>query len=182
MPDLWSNRITIVTGGYGSGKTEVSINLALRKRQFYPLEERVSLVDLDIVNPYFRSRDRASHLLEKGIYVIAPEGSMRTADLPALPAAIGGHIQDARQHMILDVGGDPAGATALGRYSSDITKAGYDMFLIINPKRYVRFITAYISVLAMLIIVLPRGLTRQAHRDSVPHKHRVAITDQTIEL
>lgn len=133
MPDFWSQRVSIVTGGYGSGKTEVAINLALQKHSFY--QEEIFLVDLDIVNPYFRSRDKLDELARQGVRIIAPEGELRTADLPALPAEIGGALHDPLRHVVLDVGGDPAGATALGRYSHTLTAAGYDMLMVVNPKR-----------------------------------------------
>jgi len=133
MPEYWSQRVSVITGGYGSGKTEVAINIALKKRAFY--QEDIYLVDLDIVNPYFRSRDILDQLLEQGVKVIAPEGALRTADLPALPAEIGGVLQNKECHVVLDVGGDPAGAKALGRYSYSLTEAGYDMIMVVNPNR-----------------------------------------------
>lgn len=135
MPSLWKNRVTIITGGYGSGKTEIAINLSLVKRLFFQENISVSLVDLDIVNPYFRSRDKMRELEVKGIHVIAPGGALLTADLPALPPAIGGSIGDERQQVVIDVGGDPAGATALGRYKYDLEANPYDLFLVVNPNR-----------------------------------------------
>ena len=128
-------RITIVTGGYGSGKTEISIALARHKRRIHGNDVQVSLVDLDIVNPYFRSRDKAETLESEGIHLIAPEGALRQADLPALPPAIGGAILNPAVQLVIDVGGDPAGATALGRYSADLKRQGFEMLMVINPYR-----------------------------------------------
>ncbi|HSL93911.1 MAG TPA: ATP-binding protein [Bacillota bacterium] len=128
-------RISIIIGGYGSGKTEVAMALARHKRQTYDPGVKVSLVDLDIVNPYFRSRDKAEMLESEGIHLIAPEGALRQADLPALPAAIGGAILNPEEQLVIDVGGDPAGATALGRYAPDLIKQGYDLLMVINPYR-----------------------------------------------
>ena len=135
MPKFWRHRVTIITGGYGSGKTEIAINLALAKSASGPHENPIALVDLDIVNPYFRSRDRITELATRGVHVIAPEGALRTADIPSLPPAIGGSITDETQQVIIDVGGDPAGATALGRYKYDFAKTPYDLYLVVNPNR-----------------------------------------------
>ena len=133
--NLWRERITLVTGGYGSGKTEVSVGLAHLKRGAEDAQRTVALADMDIVNPYFRSRDQAIQLKEQGIELIAPEGQLRTADLPALPAGIAGAIKNAQVDLVVDVGGDPAGATALGRYSRDLQQSGYEMLMVINPYR-----------------------------------------------
>lgn len=133
--EFFSKRITIITGGYGSGKTEVSMALARRKRLAAAPDVKVSLVDLDIVNPYFRSRDKAEVLESEGIHLIAPEGALRQADLPALPPAIGGAILNPEEQLVIDVGGDPAGATALGRYAPDLLRQGYEMLMVINPYR-----------------------------------------------
>ncbi|KAF0197394.1 MAG: hypothetical protein FD169_376 [Bacillota bacterium] len=134
MPKFWRHRVTIITGGYGSGKTEVSINLALAKSAS-ARENPIALVDLDIVNPYFRSRDRIVELAARGVHVIAPEGALRTADLPALPPSIGGSILDQTQDVVIDVGGDPAGARALGRFKHDLSTTPYDLYLVVNPNR-----------------------------------------------
>lgn len=135
MRSLWQNRVTIITGGYGSGKTEVSINLSLSKRRSYPQDTPISLVDLDIVNPYFRSRDKIVELESRGVTIVAPAGDLRTADLPALPPSIRGSLIDKRQQVIIDVGGDPAGATALGRFKPDLQNEPYDFMLVVNPNR-----------------------------------------------
>ena len=128
-------RISIITGGYGSGKTEVAIALARHKRSCHGADVKVSLVDLDIVNPYFRSRDKSEALEAEGIHVIAPEGALRQADLPALPPGIGGAISNPVEQLVIDVGGDPSGATALGRYAPELHKQGYELFMVINPYR-----------------------------------------------
>ncbi len=133
--EFFASRITIITGGYGSGKTEVALALARMKRAAFAGDVGVSLVDLDIVNPYFRSRDKAGTLESEGIHLIAPEGALRQADLPALPAEIGGAILNPNEQLVIDVGGDPAGATALGRYSHDLTRQGYELLMVINPYR-----------------------------------------------
>lgn len=125
--------LVIVTGSYGSGKTEFSANLAVKMKK----EEggRVLLVDLDVVNPYFRSRDVRESFAQMGIEVVAPEGSFSHADLPMLSPRVGGAITDREATVILDVGGDPAGARVLSRYREDIKARGYALWLVANTRR-----------------------------------------------
>jgi tRNA uridine 5-carbamoylmethylation protein Kti12 len=126
------NKLIVVIGAYGSGKSEYSINLA---REFSQNGEKVTLVDLDVVNPYFRSRDVREKFEEKGITVIAPDGEFKHADLPMLSPRIMGVVQNNNEVVILDVGGDPAGCRTLARYVANINKRGYEMHLVINTKR-----------------------------------------------
>ena len=124
--------IIIVCGHYGSGKTNFSINLALREREKY---EKVLLIDMDIVNPYFRSSDYADVLDKKGIDIISPIYAGSTLDIPALSPRIDAAIGGGYQKVIIDAGGDDAGATALGRFSERIERAGYDMLYVANMYR-----------------------------------------------
>jgi hypothetical protein len=110
--------LTVLAGYYGVGKTNVALNMALSLAH---QEMPVSLVDLDIVNPYFRSSDEASLLGEKNINLIAPNFAGSTMETPALPAAISGAILSPG-HVVIDLGGDDAGATILGRYRKAITE------------------------------------------------------------
>ncbi|MDP8204228.1 MAG: hypothetical protein P9L95_06830 [Candidatus Tenebribacter mawsonii] len=127
-----NNELIVVIGAYGSGKSEYSINLA---REYSQQGEKVTLVDLDIVNPYFRSRDVREEFEKQGITVIAPEGEFQHADLPMLSPRIMGAVQNHDEVVILDVGGDPAGCRTLARYVTNINKRGYKMPLVINTKR-----------------------------------------------
>lgn len=129
------NRISVIVGGYGSGKTEVAINLSLLKRARSAASTPVELIDLDIVNPYFRSRDQALELSKRNVDIVAPAAWIRHADLPALPAAVSGSIYSREKQVVIDVGGDPAGATALGRYSREIAVERHDVFMVVNPYR-----------------------------------------------
>ncbi|MBU2490140.1 MAG: type IV secretion system DNA-binding domain-containing protein, partial [Proteobacteria bacterium] len=124
--------LVIVTGCYGSGKTEYAANLAAAVRE---QGKKTVLVDLDVVNPYFRSRDVRGLFAQKDISVVAPEGSYSHADLPMLSPRIRGTIQDASSEVILDVGGDPMGARALAQFTPDILARGYDMRLVTNTRR-----------------------------------------------
>ena len=123
--------LTIVSGHYGCGKTTVSLNLALDLAR---TGAEVTLVDLDVVNPYFRSSDHASLLERHGVRLIAPTFAGTTLDAPSLPASVGSAF-DLAGFVIIDVGGDDAGATALGRYSSEIAPLDYDLLYVVNRYR-----------------------------------------------
>jgi len=124
--------LVIVVGHYGSGKTEFSINYAVKSKESF---KNVNLVDLDIVNPYFRSREKKQTLEEKGIKVMASNLVNKNLDIPALSPSINGAINDINAKTIIDAGGDPVGAKALSRYNNIIKKKDYDMFLIVNANR-----------------------------------------------
>ncbi len=126
------NRILIVTGHYGSGKTEFALNLA---KACAEEGKRTALVDIDIVNPYFRSREMAEPLEEMGIRLITTIPELRFADIPALPGDIAATYDDPNLFSIFDVGGDPVGAKVLGRYSDKIRKVPYDFLVVINANR-----------------------------------------------
>jgi hypothetical protein len=129
MPPL--KRFTVVTGHYGCGKTNLSINLALDLAR----EGReVTLVDLDIVNPYFRSSDSRELLTQHGVRLIAPTFAGTTLETPSLPAEIYSAFQVAGP-VIFDVGGDDAGATTLGRYAQEVAALDYELLYVINRYR-----------------------------------------------
>jgi hypothetical protein len=125
-------RIVLFVGGYGSGKTEVAVNYALKSR---PIVPNLAIADLDIVNPYFRSRERQELITGAGIRVIAPAGALATADLPALPPEIGGVLQDPSSYAVFDIGGDDVGARVLGRYSKMFNPQEYEMWFVVNASR-----------------------------------------------
>lgn len=145
--DLQSARVIIFTGGYGSGKTEIAVNYALKLAK---TAEKVAIVDLDIVNPYFRSREVANVLEAAGVTVVAPKGQLRTADLPALPSEIYQVLHDDRTRVIIDVGGDDVGATVLGRFHRHIPKNSA-MWLVINPARPFQGAPEQVALLARKI-------------------------------
>lgn len=126
-------RITIFAGHYGSGKTNIAVNYALElKKQF----DNVAMADLDIVNPYFRSKDSEGMLAENGIRLICSEYANSNVDVPALPGDVYAITDDKSIHAVIDVGGDDRGALALGRYSPSIIEEGdYDMLLVVNRYR-----------------------------------------------
>ena len=113
MKDLLTdNRYVVLTGNYGSGKTEIALNLAMG----FSAGMRTTLVDLDIVNPYFRSAEKAEELEKAGVRVLMPTYAMTTVDIPALPAEIQSVFEVPSDRVVFDVGGDDTGAAALGRY------------------------------------------------------------------
>ena len=128
-----SKRITIFAGHYGSGKTNIAVNYALHIREEY---DKVSIADLDIVNPYFRTKDSEKILDEKGIRLISSEYANSNVDVPALPAEAYSIIDDLSVMAVIDVGGDDRGALALGRYTpSIIEQNNYEYLLVINKYR-----------------------------------------------
>lgn len=121
----------VVTGHYGCGKTNFSINLAL---DFLAQGRKVTLVDMDLVNPYFRTSDYREMLEAKGIEVIAPVFGHTNLDIPSLPAAMYG-IFDSKDIVIIDVGGDDVGSTVLGRFRPKFEGLDYDMLYVVNKFR-----------------------------------------------
>jgi hypothetical protein len=125
-----SASIWAITGNYGSGKTELAINLALDSAK----DEPVTLVDLDIVNPYFRSAEREGLLTKAGVRVLKPTFALSTVDIPALPAEITS-IFERGERAWLDVGGDDTGAAAMGVYQHPMKRAQGKMVFVINARR-----------------------------------------------
>ena len=126
-------RITLLCGHYGSGKTNIALNMAYEIKQTY---DNVAIADLDIVNPYFRTKDSAEELKEKGIRLIASEYAGTNIDIPALPQDMYSLTDDKTVKAVIDVGGDDRGALALGRISPKIMEENdYEAFLVINKYR-----------------------------------------------
>lgn len=127
-----NKRIKIFVGSFGSGKTEIAINYSIYYRKKH---NQVAIVDLDIVNPYFRTREAKDTLTLKGIKVISPEGKMTYADLPLISPEIKGLIQNPDYCVILDVGGDSVGTVVLGNFRHFIKDLDYEMLLVVNSYR-----------------------------------------------
>ena len=126
-------RLTIFAGHYGSGKTNIAVNYAIRLAKE---GKRVAIADLDIVNPYFRTKDSERELAECGIELISPKYANTNVDLPALPAESYKLVQDKSLFGVMDVGGDDRGAYALGRYADAIKREGeYRMAFVVNKYR-----------------------------------------------
>ncbi len=126
-------RITAFVGNYGSGKTEIALSTAYDLRAAG--ESEVMLVDLDIVNPYFRSSTQRAQLLSEGIEVEQPSFALTTVDIPALPASILRIFERPKLQVIIDVGGNEVGAAALGQYRPYLEREGCDLLYVINTFR-----------------------------------------------
>jgi len=129
---MHDKRLVVIIGHYGSGKTEFSVNYAVKLKEKY---ENVSIADLDIVNPYFRSREKREYFEQIGIKVYDSSIRNTSIDIPALPAEMMGVIQNQNEKSVIDVGGDPVGARVLARYAEQIKNVEYDMFYVINGNR-----------------------------------------------
>lgn len=132
--------VTIFAGRFGSGKTEAALNYALllaRNGQSDHAAEppEVTLIDLDIVTPYFRSREMADAMQRQGVKIIAPAAISQHLDTPGITPQILGAIQQTEVPVVLDVGGDRQGARALGQFSAAIQMRGYSMHFVVNPYR-----------------------------------------------
>lgn len=127
-----NGRITILSGHFGSGKTEISINLALSERTKH---DKVAINDLDIINPYYRSRDAASVFREHDVELIAPQSRLASADLPIVSGEIYRVLHDPRYRLIVDAGGDKDGATALGQYYHEWKELQPELWFVLNANR-----------------------------------------------
>lgn len=126
-------RLTLLCGHYGSGKTNIAVNMALELAGKAP---RVALADLDIVNPYYRSLDSRAELEQAGVRVICSPYANTNLDAPAMPQEMYALTDDRSIRAIIDVGGDDRGALALGRLRDAILEENdYDMLLVINRFR-----------------------------------------------
>ncbi|MBQ8337662.1 MAG: P-loop NTPase [Oscillospiraceae bacterium] len=123
-------RVTIFSGHYGSGKTNIAVNYAFWLKN---KGQSVSIADIDIVNPYFRTRDSAKELEKAGIELVSLPFANSNVDLPSLPSEVYGLVQRRDKSVVIDLGGDERGALALGRFTPYIREENcYDMFFVVN--------------------------------------------------
>ncbi len=122
-------RLNIITGHFGSGKTEFALNLAMGQRA------HTTIVDMDTVNPYYRTADAKEILEKNGISVILPRFANTNVDIPALPSEIFSVFTNKQTTAIFDVGGDEDGALALGQYNNYFMAEPYEMYYVINARR-----------------------------------------------
>ncbi len=126
------SKAIIITGHYGSGKTNIAVNLAL---DFAKAGESVCVIDLDIVNPYFRTADFGDIFENNGIQLVAPQYANTNLDIPSLGFDMAALLRQ-YDRVVIDVGGDDAGAIALGQYSGILKNFGYEMLYVVNSFRY----------------------------------------------
>jgi len=127
-----ASRVTIFAGHYGSGKTNVAVNYALWLRFSHP---KVMIADLDIVNPYFRTKDSAEKLQAAGIKLISSDTANSNVDAPSVPGEINSIFDNTEWYSVIDVGGDDRGAYALGRYHEKFLQDSVSSFLVVNMYR-----------------------------------------------
>lgn len=128
---MLSNRICIVSGHFGSGKTNIAVTLAIKKAN---AGKKVRAIDLDTVNPYFRLADNVSELNNKNIVCMIPQYANTNVDIPSLPDGYG-DIFYTSDDCIIDVGGDAEGAVVLAADAAGFEKCGYDMLYVVNFMR-----------------------------------------------
>ncbi len=123
-------RLTLFAGHYGSGKTNIAVNYAIHLKDMgYP----VVIADLDIVNPYFRTKDSEKELKEKGIELLCSQYAGSNLDIPSLPQEMYRAVQDKNTYAVMDIGGDDAGAIALGRFAPYIKEEdNFEMMFVVN--------------------------------------------------
>ena len=126
----YMKRLSLFCGHYGSGKTNIAVNYAFALKR----EGRdVAITDLDIVNPYFRTKDSEKELTEAGIEVISLPFANSNVDLPSLPSDVYGLVQRHTKYVVMDIGGDDRGAYALGRFTPYIREENdFDLFYVVN--------------------------------------------------
>lgn len=129
---MFDHRVTVFVGPYGSGKTELALNVV---QQIAPEYKNIAIVDLDIVKPYFRAREFRTKLINRVIRVILPQGEMEHADVPAVTAEVFTVFHNPDLKVIMDVGGDDAGAVALGQYKQHFQQIDHEVLFVINIRR-----------------------------------------------
>ena len=123
-------RITLFAGHYGSGKTNIAVNYAIK---LHEMSLPVVIADLDIVNPYFRTKDSEQELKERGIELLCSDFAGSNLDIPSLPQSMYRAVQDKSSYAVMDIGGDDVGAVALGRFAPFIKEENdYEMIFVAN--------------------------------------------------
>ncbi|HNV04611.1 MAG TPA: cobalamin biosynthesis protein CobQ [Petrotogaceae bacterium] len=129
---ITDHKVHIFVGMFGSGKTEAAINFSIRMRNIF---DKVSIADIDIISPYFRTRDKAEFLENKDIKVILPPKIYLNADLPIISPAVGGYISNPDYKIILDVGGNDDGIMVIGSLNNFLQNADAAVYFVINTMR-----------------------------------------------
>lgn len=126
--------IWIFIGNMGSGKSEISINFVLHQKNQKP-NRPIKLIDLDIIKPYIRLRDREKEITELGIDLILPDKSVRNMDMPIVPSHIYDHLRNQNFDVVMDVGGEENGCTTIAQFQDVLYEANLEVYLVINTLR-----------------------------------------------
>lgn len=129
---MFDKRLNIIVGHFGSGKTEIAVNMAFAMKA---MNKKVAIVDIDIVNPFFRTADVKDKFEKEGIRAILPVYANTNVDVPALSGEINVIFEQKSYDCIIDVGGDDLGARALSRYKEQIEAEDYNLYMIVNTLR-----------------------------------------------
>lgn len=141
---MGKERINIFLGEFGSGKTEFAVNYAMSLQES---GVNTAIIDIDLVKPYFRTRENRSILEKKGVKVIAPEDRFAQADLPIPPQALTQTLFDQQTHVVMDVGGGES-AIVLGQIYRHLVQTGYEAFMVVNTRRpFTTTVTEIISTM-----------------------------------
>lgn len=140
-------QVIVLTGGFGSGKSELAINLALE----YARQGPATLVDLDITNPYFRSREVKAVLAANGVKAVVPPDEWLATELPVLSPGLRGLLRAPAGMVVLDVGGEDMGAVVLGGVHAELRQVKHQIWLVVNPFRPFSQDVAGITVLCRRI-------------------------------
>ena len=135
MSKLLRKKIIVICGHYGSGKTSIAVNLTMNLRR-ESSAERIALVDLDLVNPFFRSADNVKELEQFGVKCIIPHFANTNVDAPSIPPEMYSVFDDSKDtRAVIDVGGDAAGAGVLGMFAKKIKDYNHEMIYVVNKYR-----------------------------------------------
>ena len=171
-------RVSLFCGHYGSGKTNLAVNWAKALRA---AGREAALADIDIVNPYFRSKDSEAELRSLGIDVISLPFANTSVDLPSLPSEVYGLVQRRDRFAVLDIGGDDRGALALGRFAPYIAEENdYDMFFVVNFYRpLTRTAAAALDVLREIEAATPLRFTSIINNSNLGEETAPADIEKT---
>lgn len=159
-----TSRLTVVVGHFGSGKTELAVNLAVRLAE---RGHRTALADLDVVDPYFRSRECKALFDSCGIQLISSSQSCIDADVPSMPAEVTRLFDDETLYGVLDIGGDASGARVLARYRKRLAACGAQILCVLNANRPLtdtpEKATAYVRSIEAAVGLPINGLVNNTH-------------------
>jgi hypothetical protein len=127
-------KIWVFIGNMGSGKSEICVNFTYQRQKDNP-DEKIKLIDMDIVKPYIRIRDKEKEISNLGIDLLLPDKAVRDMDMPIVPSHINDHIRNDSFDLVMDVGGEEAGSTSIAQFEEILNNAELEVFLVINTKR-----------------------------------------------
>ncbi len=173
-------RVNIFCGGYGSGKTEIAVNFALH---LAARGKPVKIADLDIVNPYFRSREVREELRRHGIQVLVPNERLISADLPIVMPEIKGAIETGNEAVVLDLGGDPAGARVMASIAQAMPKDDYHGFFVLNSRRpFTRTPAAVAGIMSEISRASGMAITGQVVNSHLIDETAVDVVEEGFRL